>query len=137
MSEPTMEQMLDAYYSAVIADNAQRMTLAHRAILARFAELERERDEAREGWHMANGVAELAMKHRDMSEADAERWQYVRQFDCVEIAYGEVVDLSVGSETDAGPRNDTAIDAARAEEATRPSAWPHEIDRSNPDHGNN
>lgn len=25
--------------------------------------------EAEEGWHMANGVADLAMKHRDMAEA--------------------------------------------------------------------
>lgn len=30
MSEPTMEQMLDAYYSAVIADNAPNcMTCPH------------------------------------------------------------------------------------------------------------
>lgn len=32
---------------------------------------ERERaDEARDGWYMANGVADLAMKHRDAAEAD-------------------------------------------------------------------
>jgi len=29
--------------------------------------------EARGGWHMANGTAELAMKHRDAAEARAER----------------------------------------------------------------
>ena len=29
--------------------------------------------EARDGWHMANGTAELAMKHRDAAEARAER----------------------------------------------------------------
>lgn len=29
--------------------------------------------EARDGWHMANGTADLAMKHRDAAEARAER----------------------------------------------------------------
>src|SRR5690606_25682503 len=31
--------------------------------------------EARDGWHMANGTADLAMKHRDAAEARAERLQ--------------------------------------------------------------
>lgn len=35
---------------------------------------ERERaDEARDGWYMANGVADLATKHRDAAEADRDR----------------------------------------------------------------
>ena len=36
---------------------------------SRHDEMERLRD----GWHMANGTAELAMKHRDAAEARAER----------------------------------------------------------------
>jgi len=35
----------------------------------RIEELEGELGLAREGWYLANGVAELAMKHRDMAEA--------------------------------------------------------------------
>ena len=52
----------------------------------RAEKLRAELSESREGWHMANGVAELAMKHRDAAEAkveslrkDAERWRFVRQ----------------------------------------------------------
>lgn len=36
---------------------------------ARAEQAERERDEAREALHYANGTAELAMKHRDTAEA--------------------------------------------------------------------
>lgn len=36
---------------------------------ARAEQAERERDEAREAAHYANGTAELAMKHRDTAEA--------------------------------------------------------------------
>ena len=39
------------------------------ALAALSAALERERDEAREAAHYANGTAELAMKHRDTAEA--------------------------------------------------------------------
>lgn len=34
----------------------------------RIEALEEELGVAREGWYLANGVAELAMKHRDMAE---------------------------------------------------------------------
>ena len=39
------------------------------SLAALSAALERERDEAREALHYANGTAELAMKHRDTAEA--------------------------------------------------------------------
>ena len=45
-------------------------------VAAKDAEIEAlraELAEARDGWHMANGVADLAMKHRDAAEARAER----------------------------------------------------------------
>ena len=40
---------------------------------AEIEALRAEVEEAREGWHMANGTADLAMKHRDAAEAQAER----------------------------------------------------------------
>lgn len=40
---------------------------------AELAAARAELEVARDGWHMANGVAELAMKHRDMAEAEAAR----------------------------------------------------------------
>ena len=52
-----------------------RANVAH-ATAARDAEVEALRAEvaeARDGWHMANGTADLAMKHRDAAEARAER----------------------------------------------------------------
>ena len=42
--------------------------------------------EAREGWHMANGTADLAMKHRDAAEARAERLaEALRKIEFVEV----------------------------------------------------
>ena len=52
-----------------------RACVAH-ATAAKDAEIEALRAEiaeARDGWHMANGTADLAMKHRDAAEARAER----------------------------------------------------------------
>jgi hypothetical protein len=36
--------------------------------------LRQERDLANDGWHMANGTAELAMKHRDLAEQERDNW---------------------------------------------------------------
>ena len=42
-------------------------------LIAEIEALRAEIAEARDGWHMANGTADLAMKHRDAAEARAER----------------------------------------------------------------
>ena len=41
-------------------------------LIAEIEALRAELAEARDGWHMANGTADLAMKHRDAAEARAE-----------------------------------------------------------------
>lgn len=50
------------------------------------AKAESERDdlraklaEAEEAWHLANGVADLAMKHRDLAERDAVRLSFIQR----------------------------------------------------------
>lgn len=50
--------------------NPERYEEAANAIRAAFDALRRERDEAREGWHLGNGCADLAMKHRDVAEQE-------------------------------------------------------------------
>lgn len=57
----------DFCYPAEIADDGEFVEYEL------FANVERALAESREGWHYANGVAELAMKHRDIAEARAER----------------------------------------------------------------
>ena len=64
-----------AGYRRAYSPEAVRACVAH-ASAAKDAEIEALRAEvaeARGGWHMANGTAELAMKHRDAAEARAER----------------------------------------------------------------
>ena len=59
----------------VIPDDLIR-DYARANVAAKDAEIEAlraELAEARDGWHMANGTADLAMKHRDAAEARAER----------------------------------------------------------------
>jgi len=56
LSERTMAERCDSMMAE--RDEAQRRAEA----------AERERDEAKDGWYQANGVADLAMKHRDMAE---------------------------------------------------------------------
>ena len=41
-------------------------------LIAKIETLRAELAEARDGWHMANGAADLTMKHRDAAEARAE-----------------------------------------------------------------
>ena len=86
----------DASSIAVAHANAALIVAAVNAMPAMIAyvrELERERDEARDGWHMANGVADLAMKHRDSAEAERDALrEVVRAADAMEpyAAYGYV-----------------------------------------------
>ncbi len=58
-------------------DNAARSIKSLRGVMdshaAEIEALRAEVAEARDGWHMANGTADLAMKHRDAAEARAER----------------------------------------------------------------
>lgn len=62
-------------------------------------------------WDVAKDAIALARTYA----RDAERWRFLRYFDCIEITYGEVIDLSVGSESHPGERNDAAVDAAMRE----------------------
>lgn len=59
---------------SVDAAHAERTLDWYRAEVER---LTRERDNAKDGWYQANGVADLAMKHRDMAEAEVERLQKI------------------------------------------------------------
>lgn len=45
----------------------------YQKLIAENERLRAEVTEARDGWRMANGAADLAMKHRDAAEAQAER----------------------------------------------------------------
>lgn len=88
MTAPTMEQMLDAY----VDECSQRLSMdpqrgavqwqmrrsSRAAILARFAELERERDEARAAAEKEFGNVMALSAARDAYRADAERYEVVR-----------------------------------------------------------
>ena len=63
-----------AKIGAMVRAYARANVLHHTAAQAAEIEaLRAEVAEAREGWHMANGTADLAMKHRDAAESRAER----------------------------------------------------------------
>lgn len=59
-----------AYYVTDMAWNAWQA--AHASRDAEVEALRAARDEAKDGWHQANGVADLAMKHRDAAENETE-----------------------------------------------------------------
>lgn len=65
MGEITQEDIRD-YDRACVAQATAAKDAEIEALRAELAE-------ARDGWHMANGTADLAMKHRDAAEARAER----------------------------------------------------------------
>ena len=57
----------------VIAYDRKIMDVGIDGLAGRIAELEAQLVIAEDGWHMANGVADLAMKHRDAAEKALER----------------------------------------------------------------
>lgn len=64
-----------------------------------------------EGQGEVDGPRSLGSPALSDDKRDAERWQFCRQFDYIEVTYGEIVDLSNKSQQ-SGSRNDAAIDAA-------------------------
>ncbi len=56
--------LADAKRLSEVAKTSPAFQAARTAVLDAYAQ-------AVDGWHMANGVADLAMKHRDLAEARA------------------------------------------------------------------
>lgn len=80
LTEVAQDWCRDARHNESVADEwkrqyekeherAEKFMWQVRDTCARAEQAERERDEAREAAHYANGTAELAMKHRDTAEA--------------------------------------------------------------------
>lgn len=81
-----------------------------RACVSSAAEaLRAEVAEARDGWHMANGTADLAMKHRDAAEARA-----ARLAEALRVAEAALADIG---DADREPGDDVAWCERRAAQA--------------------
>lgn len=119
-SAPTMDLnlLLQNISQSAYEQNWDAVDETCKSILARFAELERERDEAREGWHMANGVADLAMKHRDRAEALLRKLHpYVDSLICYASTLDEHEGNRIAKDVNDYFADDTIFDAAIAQRA--------------------
>jgi hypothetical protein len=76
MVEATLQDLSDSKFDVSVLEGK---------LSVQTGELQVKLDVAEDGWHMANGTADLAMKHRDEAEATINALQY--QIDMLMLEY--------------------------------------------------